>query len=205
MHLTVIDYRREKRVVQSKVDLKVVKTRANIKNTFIELLFEKEFNKITIQNILDKALINRSTFYKHYSDKYELAEQLIDEIVETATSFINERFSDKKEVDLFSIICKIYEHLYDQKKVVLALWKIKTDALHLYDDIEDLLKKNFMQYIIIHNTCKDSSLLDYYSTLYSSLVLTTIKWILTSGKGSDIRKILEHFQDTLAGSIFFLD
>lgn len=205
MHLTVIDYRREKRVVQSKVDLRVVKTRANIKNTFIELLSEKEFNKITIQNILDEALINRSTFYKHYSDKYELAEQLIDEIVETATSFINERFSDKKEVDLFSIICKIYEHLYDQKKVVLALWKIKTDALHLYDDIEDLLKKNFTQYIIIHNTCKDSSLLDYYSTLYSSLVLTTIKWILTSGNGSDIRKILEQFQDTLAGNIFFLD
>jgi len=205
MYLTVIDYRREKKVVQSRVDLRVVKTRANIKNTFIELLSEKEFNKITIQNILDKALINRSTFYKHYSDKYELAEQLIDEIVETATSFINERFSDKKENDLFSIICRIYEHLYDQKKVVLALWKIKTDTLHLYDDIEDLLKKNFMQYIIIHNTCKDSSLLDYYSTLYSSLVLTTIKWILTSGKGSDIRKILEQFQGALVGNIFFLD
>lgn len=189
--------------MQSKVDLRIIKTRANIKNTFIELLFEKEFNEITIQNILDKALINRSTFYKHYSDKYELAEQLVDEIVKNATSFINERFSDKKEIDLFSTIYKIYVHLYDQKKTILALWKIKTNTLHLYDDIEDLLKKNFMQYLIINNNCKDSHLLDYYSTLYSSLVLTTIKWILTSGKESDIKKILEQVQGTLGSKVFF--
>ncbi|MBU3130472.1 TetR/AcrR family transcriptional regulator [Clostridium tagluense] len=191
--------------MQTKVDLRVIKTRANIKNTFIELLSEKELNEITIQNILDKALINRSTFYKHYSDKYELVEQLVDEIVKSATSFINERFSDKKENELFSTIYKIYEHLYDQKKTILALWKIKTNTLHLYDDIEDLLKKNFMQYLIIHNTCKDSFLLDYYSTLYSSLVLTTIKWILTSGKESDIKIILEQVQGTLGGKMFFVD
>lgn len=189
--------------MQSKVDLRIIKTRANIKNTFIELLFEKEFNEITIQNILDKALINRSTFYNHYSDKYELAEQLVDEIVKNATSFINDRFSDKKENDLFSTIYKIYVHLYDQKKTILALWKIKTNTLHLYDDIEDLLKKNFIQYLTINNNYNDGHLLDYYSTLYSSLVLTTIKWILTSGTESDIKKILEQVQGTLGSKVFF--
>ena len=191
--------------MQPKTDLRVIKTRANIRNTFIELLSEKDFNEITIQNILNKALINRSTFYKHYSDKYELAEQLIYEIMKNATSFSNERFSDMKENELFSILYKTYEYLYDQKKTILALWKIKTDSLHLYDDCQNLLKENFMQYLIIRNACKDNSLLDYYSTLYSSLVLTTIKWLLTSGKESDIRKILEQIQDTLIDKIFFVE
>jgi AcrR family transcriptional regulator len=191
----------EKKVMQSKVDLRIIKTRANIKNTFIELLFEKEFNEITIQNIIDKALINRSTFYKHFSDKYELAEQLIDEIVKNATSYIDERFNDKTESDLYSTVYKIYLHLYDQKSTILALWKIKTNELHLYDDIEDLLKKNFKQYLIINNNFKDSHLLDYYSTLYSSLVLTTIKWILTYGNESDIKKILEQVQRTLGSKV----
>lgn len=189
--------------MQSKVDLRIVKTRANIKNTFIELLSEKEFNEITIQNILDKALINRSTFYKHYSDKYELAEQLGSEVLKNAALFINERFNDKKENDLFSTIYKSYVHLYAQRKTILALWKIRTNTLHLYDDIEDLLKKNFMQYLILHNNFKDSSLLDYYSTLYSSLVLTTLKWILTSGNESDIKKILEQVEATLGSKVFF--
>lgn len=188
--------------MQAKVDLRIVKTRVNIKNTFIELLSEKEFNEITIQNILDKALINRSTFYKHYSDKYELAEQLVDEVLKNATLFINERFNDKKENDLFSTIYKAYFHLYDQRKTVLALWKIKTNTIHLYDDIEDVLKKNFMQYLILHNNFEDCSLLDYYSTLYSSLVLTTLKWILTSGNKSDIKKILEQARATLGSKVF---
>lgn len=188
--------------MQSKVDLRIVKTRANIKNTFIELLSEKEFNEITIQNILDKALINRSTFYKHYSDKYELAEQLVDEVLKNAALFINERFNDKKENDLFSTIYKAYLHLYDQRKTILALWNIRTNTIHLYDDIEDLLKKNFMQYLILHNNFEGRSLLDYYSTLYSSLVLTTLKWILTSGNKSDIKKILEQAQATLGSKVF---
>lgn len=57
-------------------DLRVRKTRKNIENSFISLLKEKDFHKITVQDILDRALINRSTFYKHYMDKYQLAETL---------------------------------------------------------------------------------------------------------------------------------
>ena len=47
--------------MQNRTDLRVIKTKANIKNTFIELLLKKDFTQITIQNILDQALINRST------------------------------------------------------------------------------------------------------------------------------------------------
>ncbi len=187
----------EKCLMQPKTDLRVIKTRANIKNTFIELLFKKDFTEITIQNILDQALINRSTFYKHYSDKYELAEQLIDEIMKKATVFITERFSNMKDDELFSIIYKVYEYAYDNKKIILALWKIRTDKLHLYDDLQGLLKKYCMQYLTDHNASKDSSLVDYYSTLYASLVLTTIKWFLESGNKPDIAKIIKQLQHTL--------
>jgi AcrR family transcriptional regulator len=150
------------------------------------------------------ALINRSTFYKHYSDKYELAEQLIDEIMKKATVFINERFSDIKDDELFSIIYKTYEYVYDQKKIILSLWKIKTDKLHPYDDLQSLLKRHCMQYLTVHNAIKDNSLLDYYSTLYASLVLTTIKWILESGNEPDIAKIIEQLKYTLGKRLWLV-
>ncbi|GAA3631094.1 TetR/AcrR family transcriptional regulator [Lactobacillus hamsteri] len=38
------------------------------------LLKEENFNKITVKQILDKAMISRSTFYQHFSDKYEIIE-----------------------------------------------------------------------------------------------------------------------------------
>lgn len=190
--------------MQTKMDLRVIKTRANIKSTFIELLSKKAFTEITVQNILDQALINRSTFYKHYSDKYNLAEQLISEIMTKATAFISERFSNMKDDELFSIVYKAYGYAYDNKKIILALWKIRTDKLNLYDDLQCLLKRYCMKYITSHSAAKDSSLVDYYSTLYASLALTTIKWILESENEPDIPKIIRHLKHTFGEKFWSL-
>lgn len=180
--------------MQNRTDLRVIKTKANIKNTFIELLLKKDFTQITIQNILDQALINRSTFYKHYLDKYDLAEQLIDELMEKADVFITDRFDHAKDNDPFSVILNAYEYVYENKKNILALWKIRADKLHPYDDLQDLLKKYCMQYLINHNENKDHFLKDYYSTLYASIALTTIKWFIEADNEPDIETIVGQFK-----------
>lgn len=57
-----------------KKDLRVQKTLQSIDDAIIRLLKEKSFESITIKDISDEAMINRGTFYSHYSDKYELIE-----------------------------------------------------------------------------------------------------------------------------------
>lgn len=180
--------------MQNGRDLRVIKTKANIKNTFIELLLKKDFTQITIQNILDQALINRSTFYKHYLDKYDLAEQLIDELMEKAALFITDRFNPSKNNDPFSVILSAYEYVYENKKSILALWKIRVDKLHPYDDLQDLLKNYCMHYLTEHNVNEDNSLKDYYSTLYASIALTTIKWFIEADNEPDIETIVGQFK-----------
>lgn len=49
-------------------DKRIIKTRAAIKNAFMQLMTETEANKITVSDIAAKALVNRSTFYLHYAD-----------------------------------------------------------------------------------------------------------------------------------------
>lgn len=90
----------------------------------------------------------------------------------------------------------MYGYVFDNNKNILALWNIRTDKLHLYDDLQDLLERNCMQYLTDYNAEKDSSLIDYYSTLYASLALATIKWILESGNETDIVKIIEQLKYT---------
>ena len=48
-----------------KTDIRVIKTKVNIRRVFIELLYKKNFEKISVQDILDAAMINRSTLALH--------------------------------------------------------------------------------------------------------------------------------------------
>lgn len=63
------------------MDLRVEKTRKNIINAFIALRAKKPLEKITIKELCEKAMINKSTFYSHYSDIYALSEALETEVV----------------------------------------------------------------------------------------------------------------------------
>ncbi|GAB6930472.1 TetR/AcrR family transcriptional regulator [Paenibacillus sp. JCM 10914] len=63
----------------TKVDRRILKTQDAIQTAMIELMSEKPFDGITIQDISDKANVNRGTVYLHYQDKYDLLDKLIEE------------------------------------------------------------------------------------------------------------------------------
>lgn len=58
-------------------DLRVKKTQRALMDSFLELLKTKNFSQITVQDLYDRAVVRRSTFYRHYSDKYDLLNQVL--------------------------------------------------------------------------------------------------------------------------------
>ncbi|MFP7494733.1 TetR/AcrR family transcriptional regulator [Terribacillus saccharophilus] len=60
-----------------KTDRRILKSQEAIKRALVELMLEKKFDRITIQDIADRANVSRRTIYLHYEDKYDLLEQLI--------------------------------------------------------------------------------------------------------------------------------
>lgn len=58
-------------------DLRVVKTLKQIDQALLESLYEMPFEKITVDQLCQTAIINRSTFYKYYKSKYDLMEQYL--------------------------------------------------------------------------------------------------------------------------------
>ncbi len=58
-------------------DLRVKKTKKLIKDSFLKLLEEKGYSKVSVTDITNKAMINRNTFYLHYVDKEDLIDKLI--------------------------------------------------------------------------------------------------------------------------------
>ena len=60
-----------------KLDPRIRRTRGLLQDALKRLLEEKEFDKVTIQDIAEAATLNRATFYAHYPDKFALLEELI--------------------------------------------------------------------------------------------------------------------------------
>lgn len=62
----------------SKMDRRILKSEEAIKKAFIELMSEKSFDDITIQDISDRANVSRGTIYLHYMDKFDLLDKLME-------------------------------------------------------------------------------------------------------------------------------
>src|SRR5260221_14384268 len=61
------------------IDPRVKRTRQLLQHAFLELLQEKGFQAITVQDITERATVNRAPFYAHYEDKYALLDCYIRE------------------------------------------------------------------------------------------------------------------------------
>ena len=66
---------------EKKTDRRTLKTRKAIYNVLMELLTQKSLHKVTVQEISDTADINRTTFYKHFLDVYDLYDKLEQDIL----------------------------------------------------------------------------------------------------------------------------
>ena len=62
-------------------DLRIQRTLRAIHEAFYALMKEKDFEKISVKDIADRAMISRNTFYLHYNDKYDLLNKLCDELL----------------------------------------------------------------------------------------------------------------------------
>lgn len=61
-------------------DRRVRRTRELLRSALLSLIVEKGYDRITVQDILDKADVGRSTFYAHYRDKDDLLVSGFDEV-----------------------------------------------------------------------------------------------------------------------------
>jgi len=101
-------------------DKRIIKTKKYLKDTLIELLDEMPFEKITVTMLCQKADISRITFYSHYDDKYDLVEDIFQDMIAAGTGYYDElenRFNKDNDIALgfshvMDSILKLYYNKY---------------------------------------------------------------------------------------------
>ena len=64
-----------------KIDKRSQRTREALKKTLAQMMIKQNINDITIKNLVVLANINRSTFYLHYTDIFDLLQEMENDII----------------------------------------------------------------------------------------------------------------------------
>lgn len=158
-------------------DLRVVKTHKAIREAFIILLSEQEYNDIAILAILDRAKVNRATFYKYYSSKGDLARQMIDDFKQEVSQLFQDRLNADSQM-LQMIMENHSQKLFERRQQMLALWKIRTQHHNLYHDMFLMGKQNFIE-LAKKQKATDyltAEAIDYQATMMATILMSSLKY-----------------------------
>ncbi len=103
--------------LQGELTKRQYRTREHLQSALIALIKEKGFHAVSVKDIVDYAGYNRSTFYVHYQDKYELTENLLELMLSGLEDSVGRPYvpgrtvsTSKLNADSFCIVSYIYEN-----------------------------------------------------------------------------------------------
>ena len=76
-------------MMAEKTDRRIRKTKAQLRRGLAKLLKEKTIKEITVKELVEEVDINRSTFYLHYTDIYDLLEQTENDLKNEILEIVN--------------------------------------------------------------------------------------------------------------------
>ena len=104
--------------VPSKMDRRVLHTRDALGDALVRLMQEKPFETITVQQVLDRAGIGRSTFYSHYRDKDDLFMSDVEEFWEGMSTLISRR---QEASDRVAPVTELFAHVAEAREFYAAM------------------------------------------------------------------------------------
>ena len=142
-------------------DRRITKTRKSIYTAFLQLLNQKSFETITVQEIIDLADVGRSTFYSHYESK----ELLLDELCRYLFHHLFER---EEHLTTEDYLAHIFLHFQKNQDHVTSLLFSKNDYFlrqlhkelehHVYPMVADDLQEayptipaSYLQHFVVTN------------------------------------------------------
>lgn len=163
---------------QEASDLRVRRTRKLLREALIALSREQGFKRVSVSAITKRAMVNRATFYRHYQDKYDLAETCVKELLD-ALPFPQPEGRQVPHQHLRAIATQLFTHIWEQAELYRTLsgekgWKEFLDCLGAYFD--RLMRQHFQG--MIRRPEPAEIPMELCVTFINTAGLSTIKWWL---------------------------
>lgn len=167
----------------AKQDLRVVKTNRQIDQALLRLLGQMPFCKIKVEQLCREAMINRSTFYTYYQDKYDLMDKYLGRVMgefeaQVDVAFVTaspQRVGDPAYRQSFD---KVLRLMAQHREEYLALWGLSLSR-SVFGEMVDIVGRNILAQL--DTRAMDPSQRVYaqlYARLFASDMMTLVRWWL---------------------------
>ena len=161
---------------QKNEDRRVVRTRSRLKQSLNKLMEQKNMMEISVQELTDMADINRSTFYLHYKDIYDIIETTENEIMEDFNKILSTKPDEETSTPL-PVLEEIFKLLMDNSRMCMALLGPNGD-LAFTNKLMALIRERCLQdWMSYYGTINAKNFEFYYSFFLSGCVGLLKKWM----------------------------
>ncbi|WP_314728313.1 TetR/AcrR family transcriptional regulator [Bacillus sp. Marseille-Q3570] len=154
----------------------------------MKLLKEKPISSITIKEICELADINRSTFYAHFGDQYDLLHFIEEEFIEDMVATLTE-YNFSKEDEAYQMTEKLFEYIADKSEICQTLLSENSD-IHFQKKGMMITKEFIFKNLMIENQL-DQETFEYISIYFVSGSIYVIKKWLENGMNKTPKDMAE--------------
>lgn len=131
--------------MEKKVDRRIRKTKAQLRAGLARLMQKKSMKEITVKELVEEVDINRSTFYLHYTDIYQMLESIEAELMSEITTAIKLHPLDPMHRDgSYAFITQLFSILEDNRDISCALLGPNGDMAFV-NRIEELVAQTVLK------------------------------------------------------------
>ncbi len=165
------------------VDLRVQRTYKMLSEAFVQLLHQKPYDKITVQEICDVAMIRRTTFYQHFEDKADFLRWFMREKQKEFIEKAPRGTAPENLSHYYAYSVRHILHYIEENRDLVSLF-MEQDMQQ--SAVLDGFARLFVQDITVHlhnhplagNTLPPS----FVAEFYIGALMAAIKWWITQGK-----------------------
>lgn len=166
--------------ISNKVDRRILKTKEAINKAFLELLADKDFEKITVNDISDGANLNRGTFYLHYTDKYDLLDRCIEDHHDNMVKVCSAQDSIAKDFDFVHSLLPVFQYFENNSMFFSSMLSNRS-----MPSFRDRMQKMILQGIREHMNMNDINQgmnQEVVAQFMASAFVGVIEWWLAAGR-----------------------
>ncbi len=178
------------------MDRRQKRTREAIFSAFTSLLSERNFTSISVQDIIDRANIGRTTFYAHFETKdyllRDLCEELFSHIIDTALGHPGEDYVNCRALCDDSVFLHLLRHLETNDRGITDLLSSENNEIFLRyfkDNLKKLIRSEHGKNPRSHSSLPE----DYVTNHIASSFVETVDWWISSGMRESAERVTEYF------------